>query len=612
MRSSVRPALALTLWSACVTACTAASPRPGPAPSTSASASANARSSASPSASALASAAPTLSDEERHPPPPAPSPPLRLAGGGKHAVRGERGVVTSVEAHASKVGAAVLDKGGNAVDAAVAAAFVLAVTHPSAGNLGGGGFMLVRPASGETVAIDFRELAPAAATQAKNDAQVAAGAVGWLSIAVPGSVAGLALAHAKHGSLPWADVVAPARDLAKKGHKLAARQAATIAWSWSKLSKDPEAKKIFGRGKGPKKEGELVVQPDLAKVLDAIARDGAKGFYEGWVADAIARAAQKHGGLITKQDLASYRAKVRAPLTVGYRGFVVETMPPPSMGGVAVAEMLRVLERTKAHEAPPDTGLGLHWFVEASRRAFAERRLVGADPDARERETREQLGRLLSNVHAHKLATSIDPAQATPSSRISLDMALDPFESPDTTHLSVVDQKGNAVSLTTTLSAGFGAKVIAPGTGVVFNNAMGAFSPSGPNQLAPGKRMASSMTPTIVSQGGKLALVLGSPGGDTIPNTVVQVLRNAVDYGMTIDRAVAAPRVHTRLFPAEVRFEPGNRPPKAALDDLSKRGHTVVPGAYPIGDANNVLIDQAGVAWAVSDAREGGRAVAAR
>jgi gamma-glutamyltranspeptidase/glutathione hydrolase len=413
-------------------ACSDPGNAPLKAPASSASATASAAVPTS-SASAAASAAPVEAPEP--PPIPAPDPPIALATGGKAAVHATSGVVTSVEAHASKAGAAMLDKGGNAVDAAVAAAFVLAVTHPSAGNLGGGGFMLVRPPSGETVAIDFRELAPAAATQAKNDAQIAAGAVGWLSIAVPGSVAGLALAHEKFGSLPWADVVSPARELAKKGHKLAARQAATIAWSWSKLSKDPEAKRIFGRGKGPKREGELVVQPELSRVLDAIAKGGAKGFYEGWVAEAIARASQRNGGLVTLQDLAGYRAKVRAPLKVGYRGFVVETMPPPSMGGVAVAEMLRVLERTKAHEARPDTGLGLHWFVEASRRAFAERRLVGADPDAREAETREQLTRLLSNAHAHKLASSIDPERATPSSRISLDMALDPFESPETTHL---------------------------------------------------------------------------------------------------------------------------------------------------------------------------------
>ncbi len=489
----------------------------------------------------------------------------------------------------------MLRHGGNAVDAAVAVAFALAVTHPSAGNIGGGGFMLVRLANGETHAIDFRETAPAAATLEKNKAMLDAGGLGYASAGVPGTVAGMTLALEKWGTRPLAELVAPAIGLAKKGHKLGARQTLLLLWSWPKLRKDPVARALWGHDKEPLKQGDLIKQPDLARTLEAIARDGRKGFYEGHVAAAIDKAMRAHGGLVTAADLAAYEARLRAPLRFDYRGFTVETMPPPSMGGVAFAEIMLALERQHAWEAPVDSGLSLHLFVEAARRAYAERRLVGADPDALGPDGGDALlAKLLGGEHLTTRKPPIDPDHATPSTALVVGLEPAEHESPETTHFSIVDAQGNAVSCTYTQSASFGSKVVIPGTGVLLANAMGGFSPAGPNVLTPGHRMASSMTPTIVSQSGKLALVLGSPGGDTIPGTVAQVLRDVVDGGMTIDEAVEHPRVHHAYLPDRVRTERALPIPKAVVAELQKRGHTVQPETMALGDANEILVDVTG------------------
>jgi gamma-glutamyltranspeptidase / glutathione hydrolase len=554
---------------------------------------------------------PSASAAPSYPPPAPPDPPIALHAGGKAAVRGEAGLVTSVEANASQIGADVLRKGGNAVDAAVAVAYALAVTHPSAGNIGGGGFMLIRRRSGEAFAIDFREAAPAAATAAKNKAMLDAGAIGYASAGVPGTVAGMSLAREKFGTRPLADLVAPAIALARKGHRLGARQGLALSWSWDKLKRDPAARAIYGYGKAPLKEGDVILQPDLARTLEAIAREGDKGFYEGPIAEKIEKAMSGHGGLITAADLRAYQARLRAPLRFAYRGFTVDTMPPPSMGGIAFAEIMLALERLGAHEAPSDGGQRLHLFIEASRRAYAERRLVGADPDFLKPDVADNLlAHLLSGEHIETRKPPIDRDHATPSAALTAAQADLARESPETTHFSVVDAEGNAVACTYTQSASFGSKIVIPGTGVLLGNAMGGFSEEGVNAIAPGKRMASSMTPTIVSQNGKLALVLGSPGGDTIPNTVAQVFRNLVDYGMTIDEAVAHPRLHHQFLPDKVRVEKGNAPPRAALDDLVRRGHLLDLNPMLIGDANSILIDiPSGVAWGYADRREGGKAV---
>ncbi len=582
--------------------CEPASPTPLSPPAGVVAPNAAARASGSPAAATAPSVA--------YVQPPAPSPALKIHTGGAEAAHGDAGLVTSVESHATHVGAEVIRSGGNAIDAAVATAFALAVTHPSAGNLGGGGFMIVRTKAGGVTAIDFREIAPASATVEKNRAQLDAGAVGWLSAAVPGTVAGLALAHEKFGSKPWAELVAPAIALAKKGHRLGARQATVLGWNWEKLKRDPTARAIYGRGKGPLHEGDVWKQPDLARTLEAIAKGGAKGFYEGAVAEKIDKAMKARGGMVTSDDLAKYQAKIRVPLHFAYRGFEVDTMPPPSMGGVAFAETMLDLERWEAWRAPVNTGASLHAFVEAARRSYADRRIAGGDPDFQPAGAIDgTIAELLSPAHLATKKPAYDPARATPSSAFAGADASAVHESPQTTHLSTVDADGNAVSLTTTLSAAFGSKVVASGTGVLFSNAMGAFSETGVNTLAPGKRMASSMTPAIVTQGDKLVIVLGSPGGDTIPNTVSQVFRNLVDYGMTIDQAVAAPRLHHQFLPDKVRVEKTNPPPRAALDDLAKRGDTIDLDATPIGDANDLVVDPAtGAAWGVADKREGGKA----
>ncbi|XYH97242.1 gamma-glutamyltransferase [Sorangium sp. So ce1128] len=601
-RSRPRWALVVALLAGCEARTPPAPPAAAPATSGApALASAAAAPQAANAAAAMTAAAPP-------PGPLPPEPPIALASGGARAVRGDAGLVTSVEENATRAGADVLRRGGNAIDAAVAVAFALAVTHPSAGNIGGGGFMMVRLANGETQAIDFREAAPASVTTESNMAMVRAGAFGYASAGVPGSVAGLALAHERFGSRPFAELLAPAIALARKGHRLGARQALTLRWAWPRLRSDRAASAIWGRGKAPLAQGELVRQLDLASTLETLAAEGPRAFYEGAIARKIAGAMRERGGHISEGDLRAYQAKWRAPLRFSYRGFTVDTMPPPSMGGVALAEIMLTLERLKAHEAPADSGLSLHLFVEAAKRAYADRRKVSADPDFVGPETPQLLARLLDGGYLMRRAPAIDQERATPAGDIAAPASALAPESPQTTHFSVIDAQGNAVSCTTTQSASFGAKIVIPGTGILLGNAMGAFSETGINAVAPGKRMASSMTPTIVSRDDKVALLLGSPGGDTIPNTVAQVLRNLVDHGMTIDEAVRHGRIHHQWMPDRVRVERLTPPPQAALDDLARRGHALVLDPMPIGDANNILVDAAGVAWGYADTREGGTA----
>jgi gamma-glutamyltranspeptidase / glutathione hydrolase len=549
--------------------------------------------------------APTV---DEYPDPPPPNPSITLAIGGKFAARGEAGMVTSVESNATRIGAEILRRGGNAVDAAVAMAYALAVTHPSAGNIGGGGLLLVRLANGESHLVDFRETAPAlGATTEKVMAMLDHdGGIGIRSTGVPGTVAGLSLALDKFGSMKLADLIAPAKKLAEKGFKLGPRQALTVSWNWKTLKHDPGASAIWGRNKKPLGEGEIVKQKDLATTLGLIAEQGSKAFYEGSIAQAIDAAMQKGGGYVLAKDLADYRAKLRKPLRFNYRGFTVETAPPPSMGGIAFALIMRTLERLRAYEQPPNSANAIHLFVEASRRAYADRRLVAADPDFAPADLETTLAKFLTGAHVATRKPAIDLNKATPSADISVATA-ETKESPETTHFSVVDIHGNAVSCTYTLSAGFGSKVVIPKTGILLGNALGGFSKDGPNAVAPGKRMATSMSPTIVTQNGRLVLVLGSPGGDTIPNTVAQVFRNIVDWGMTIDEAVNTPRVHHQFLPDKLRVEKQRPLPKNILAELTKRGHTVDTNGLAQGDANDILIDPAtGIAYGFADPREGG------
>jgi len=514
------------------------------------------------------------------------------------------------------VGADILGKGGNAVDAAVAMAWALSATHHSAGSLGGGGFMIIRLASGKSYALDYREVAPKKATVALNNKQLAKGAHGYLSAPVPGVVAGLELARERFGSLPRQQLIAPAIELAENGHRYGVRQAMVLGWYWKRVRKDPVLRAIFGRGKKRRKPisaGQLLKQPSLAKTLRAISQRGRAGFYEGEVAKLIADAMNSGGGLVTEDDLKAYRAKIREPLAFTHRGFDILTMPPPSMGGIAVASILLGLAQTKAHQAPAGSALSLHLYIEAARRAYADRRAVGADPDRVDQaKVGPMLERLLEPAYYAAREPKIDPKRSAPRGAILPIQVVSapPKESPETTHFSVVDAQGNAVACTTTLSAAFGAWIVVPQTGVLFSNAMGAFSPSGVNVLEPGKRMASSMSPTIVVSGGKTVAVVGSPGGDTIPGTVAQVLRNLIDYRMTIDAAIDKGRVHRQHKPHGVRIESKRAPSAQVQAQLGKMGHQLMKSPVLIGDANGIVIDpESKVAWGYSDSRKGGLAI---
>ncbi len=517
--------------------------------------------------------------------------------------------MTSVNDDATRAGVAILEAGGNAVDAAVAVGFVLAVTHPSAGNLGGGGFMLVRPAAGPTTAIDFRENAPAALTRDEFDAMIAGGGGGPASVGVPGSVAGLLLAHERFGRLPRRRLLEPAIRLANEGHRVSARTALTLSWGYRELARDGAAREEFGVGGKPLTAGARWVRRDLAGTLERIAAEGVRGFYAGPVATALAARLE---GRLSTSDLAGYVARLREPLRFDYRGLTVETMPPPSAGGVALAVLLLELQRQRAHELEAGSVLELHLFLEASRRAQVERRLRVVDPD-----------RLPPEILARRVAEWTDAERSLPGTipidrtRATPSVGLHPLygellrESEHTTHYSVVDADGMVVSVTTTLSSGYGARILVPGTGVVLNNSVGSFSSLGENVPEAGRRTTSSMAPTLVLADGRPVLVLGTPGGDTIPSTIAQVLRHMIDHGLTIDAAVDAPRMHHGFVPDQLRYEAARPISPAVLRGLRDLGHAVSDRRLPIGDANDIALCN-GTAWGYADPREGGLALAAR
>ena len=536
----------------------------------------------------------------------ADAPALAALSGGPGAVSAEHGAVTSVEARATRVGIAILERGGNAIDAAVAVAYALAVTHPSAGNLGGGGFLLVRPKGGPTLALDFRESAPLGLTRDRFDAMQRAGGAGAASVGVPGSVAGLEAAHDRFGRLPRAVVLAPAIALAGE-HTLGVHQAALLSGSFRQLRSDPAALRIFGKDKQPLAAGARLVQRDLQATLQRVADRGRDGFYAGVTADALTRLP---GSNLSACDLQLYQAKWREPLRFRYQGLNVETMPPPSAGGVAVTQMLLMLQALHAETRGHDSAAELHLFIEASRRAQAERRFGVVDPDSLRPEAYALRRARWLDPNAWLTPAPIDPEHATPSASLPLAPQDASSEAEHTTHFSVIDAEGMVVSCTTTLSASFGAKIVAPGTGVVLNNSVASFSATGENQPVGGRRTVSSMAPTLVLLGAEPLLVLGTPGGDTIPSTIVQVLRHVVDHGESLSAAVNAPRIHQGFVPDVVRYEPGNAPSPGVLRELTRRGHRLKPARAAIGDANEILV-LGKTAWAYADRREFGLALAA-
>jgi len=514
-----------------------------------------------------------------------------------------KGVVVSVSGPASDVGAAILRNGGNAVDAAIATAFALTVTYLDAGNIGGGGFMLVFPGDdGTPTSFDFREVAPLAAT--KDMFVKPVNRTAHRRVGVPGTVRGMALAHQKFGKLPWKDLVAPAVKLAGDGFIIDESVAKSLnhVLVTSLATEHAELRRVFARpGGGDWKAGDRLVQPDLKTTLSRIAADGPDAFYTGPIADQIVAEMKRGGGLITKDDLAKYKPLERKPIHGTYRGYDVYGMAPPSSGGTMLVEMLNTLENfdlttgEKSRQAARWSPRTLHLLAETMRRAYRDRARFLGDPDFT-----TVPAELTDKAYAKKLAQSIDPNKATPSKDLAGDIALEGGE--HTTHFSVVDDKGMAVSLTYTLESSFGSRILVQGAGFLLNDEMNDFAwlpgvtdTAGrigtlPNQIAPGKKMLSSMTPTIVAKNGKPILVTGSPGGRTIINTVLCVVINVLDFEMEIQAAVDAPRMHHQWFPDKLRVEPElAKDHPESMRALTERGHLIEQSRQ--GDAHSIWID---------------------
>ncbi len=535
-------------------------------------------------------------------------------------VTASRGMVVSTDELASQVGVDVLRSGGNAVDAAVAVQFALAVVNPEAGNIGGGGFMVLRTAGGESAALDYREKAPLAATRDMfldadgnlTDRSV----VGHLAAGVPGTVAGMWAAHERYGSLPWPELIEPAVRLAE-GFEVRPRFLGSLSPTMVEaLSAFPaSAAQFLPRSGSPPAVGDTLRQVDLAATLRRIRDGGPDGFYRGETAELVVAEMRRGGGIITHEDLAAYEAAWRDPISFRYRGHTVISMPPSSSGGATMAEMANILERWDIGSMPWHGPRMIHLYAEAWKRAYADRNHYLADPDFVEM----PLGRMTSEAYAAERAGTISTSAATPSSEVGPGMEEGPVEGENTTHFSIVDDEGNAVSVTTTINSWYGSKVTVTGAGFVLNNEMDDFAakPGTPNQfglvqgennaVAPGKRMLSAMTPSIVlGPDGGLLMVTGTPGGSTIITTVFQTISNVLDYGMNVVQAVDAPRVHHQHLPDQILYEQGGLDP-ATVAALEAMGHVLVERTEVSGDVQAILIE-GGTLTGWSDPRRGGRA----
>jgi gamma-glutamyltranspeptidase/glutathione hydrolase len=497
---------------------------------------------------------------------------------------GDHGMVVAAQHEASAVGLQILEAGGNAVDAAVAVGYALAVTEPCCGNIGGGGFMLIHRAGGSDTVINFRETAPRAATptmflDAAGGVMREASLYGYRAAGVPGTVMGLDKALSQYGRLGREAVMAPAIALARDGFMLGPTDSAILAAKAARLAADPEAARIFLRADGtPYQAGERLVQSDLAQSLALIAEKGPDAFYRGPIAESVAAASAAHGGLLTGEDFADYRVTEPAPVSCPYRGYLVLSAPPPSAGGIILCEMLNVLSGWDLGASGVASPQSVHLMAEAMRHAYVDRNTALGDPEF----VADPRKRLLSPAHAAAIRAAIDPEKATPSA--ALGPGTPPHEQPETTHYSVADGEGNAVSVTYTINGFFGAGVVAPGTGFLLNNEMDDFTvkPGAPNlfglvqgtanAIAPGKRPLSSMTPTIVEKDGRLVLVLGSPGGPRIITTVLETVTNILDFGVAPQDAVAAPRFHHQWLPDTLYYERGGFP-EDTIAGLAERGY---------------------------------------
>jgi gamma-glutamyltranspeptidase/glutathione hydrolase len=539
-----------------------------------------------------------------------------FAEGGRTPLRVKHGIVASVSRLASEAGVEALKQGGNAVDAAVATAFALAVTWPSAGNIGGGGFMVYHGADGHATTFDFREKAPLAATETMYlglDGRIVNNSnhAGILAVGVPGTVAGLYKAHQELGVLPWADLVAPAVRMAREGIPITYALQSGFASSMSRFKEYPASVRTFARADGSLYElGDTWVQADLAHTLELIQQQGKDGFYKGENAKRLADFMRDSGGIITEEDLAKYEAIERAPIRGTYRGYDIVSMPPPSSGGVAIVEMLNILEGYDLHAMGHNSAQTLHLMTEAMRRAYADRAEHLGDPDFNEG---MPLERLMDKDYAAKLRASIDMDKASVSSPEEF---ANIYESEETTHLSIVDKDGNMVSMTYTLEYSYGSAIVVDGGGYLLNNEMGDFNPvpgvtnnygqigTAPNLVAPEKRMLSSMSPTIVAQNGKPVFAVGSPGGRTIINTTLQLILNVIDHGFNIAESVEAGRIHHQWLPDVTSIEDN----AVSIDTLrlyEAMGHeTRVRGSQ--GSAMGVFYDRdAGLFLGAADSRSG-------
>ena len=520
---------------------------------------------------------------------------LALIAQGAHAaspipISAEHAMVVSAHRLASDAGVSILKKGGNAVDAAIAVAYALAVTFPEAGNIGGGGFMTIRMQDGHQTFIDFRETAPEAATanmylDPEGNVIPALSTRGHRAVGVPGTVAGLELARTKFATRPRAVLMAAAIRLAKNGFKLDQGDAEFLNLGAADFDKDTPSAAIFrNRGKDWQK-GDLFIQTDLAKSLKAIAAKGGNAFYNGPIARRIVAASQANGGILTERDFANYRAIERTPIECDYRGYHIISAPLPSSGGIVICETLNILSGYPISSLGFQSADSVHYMTEALRRAFHDRNVNLGDPDF----VKVDVGRFTSPEYAAKLRSGISADRATPSA--SLGIPGTEHEGKSTTHFSIVDAQGNAVSLTYTLNDWFGARVTAAETGILLNDEMDDFS-SKPgaanmfglveganNAIAPGKRPLSSMSPTIVTKDGQLVMVLGTPGGSHIPTGVLQVMLNVIDHRMTVAEAVDAPRIHAQWLPDILYYEPYALSADTAAS-LTKRGHSLQAMGY--------------------------------
>ena len=513
-------------------------------------------------------------------------------------VRSQEGMVSSQQWIASQVGADVLSSGGNAVDAAIATGFALAVTHPTAGNIGGGGFMVIRFPNGQSTAIDFREKAPLASDPKMwlDESGQYSSEVhhrSYKAVGVPGTVAGFDKANRLYGAAAWADLVQPAIDLAGEGFELSESLAGSIE-RFASRSPYEATVSAFTKGGAPYQVGESWSQPDLARSLERIRDDRRDGFYQGETASLIAAEMRRGGGLITLEDLSRYQARERATIQGTYRGYDVISMPPPSSGGVAIVTMLNILEAYDLLGMGHNSAEYIHHLAEAMRRAYRDRAQFLADADFSD----VPVQRLTSKEHATWLRRNIDSERASVSHSTDVEM---PPESPETTHYSVVDADGMAVSVTYTLESGYGSGIVVPGAGFLLNNEMGDFN-AGPgltnesgligtaaNLARPQQRMLSSMSPSIVAKDGALIAVIGTPGGRTIINTTLQLILNMVDFGMSITEAVAAPRIHHQWLPDRIRVESEGILAEVQ-SQLEQMGHIVQVGGRQ-GSANSIGVD---------------------